>query len=140
MRIQAKVLAIKNNLMKIEVAQPQKFRVNDKVSVVKGSQRTVNQNSFYWKYLQFVIENGAEEHGHFCPMGLHISLKQRILANKSLTKGEWKDLEESTTTNLSKMEFSNYMEKVDNLVVEFLGVDTSSFFEDYQNIYKPEWK
>jgi len=49
-------------------------------------------------------------------------------------------LEESTTTNLSKMEFSNYMEKVDNLVVEFLGVDTSSFFEDYQNIYKPEWK
>jgi len=79
MRIQAKVLAIKNNLMKIEVAQPQKFRVNDKVSVVKGSQRTVNQNSFYWKYLQFVIENGAEEHGHFCPMGFTFHLNKEFL-------------------------------------------------------------
>lgn len=139
MKVQAKVLATKDNLIKAEVAQP-KFKVGDKVSIVKGSQRTLSQNSFYWCYLTYVIENGAQEYGHFDPQGLHLSLKQHFLATKSLTKGEWKELEEATTTDLSKSEFAEYMEKVDHFVNETFHVDTSPFFQEYKQIFKPEWK
>src|SRR4030043_1032337 len=98
MKIQAKIVAIKDNFIKAEVAQA-KFKPGDKVSIVKGSQRTLSQNSFYWLYLTYVIENGADEYGHFDPYGLHLSLKQHFLATKALSKGEWKELEEATTTD-----------------------------------------
>jgi len=139
MKIQARVLATKDNLIKAEVAQA-KFKTGDRISIVKGSQRTINQNAFYWQYLTYVIENGAAEHGHFDPYGLHLSLKQHFLAEKMLTKGEWKELEEATTVDLSKSEFSSYMEKVDHFVNENLGINTSQFFEEYATIFKPDWK
>jgi len=137
MRVQALVLAIKDKLLKIEVGE-QKFKVGDKITIQKGSIRTPSQNSFYWLYLTHVIENGAKEYGHFDPMGLHLSLKQYFLAEKKLTKGEWKDLEEATTTTLNKSEFGEYMEKVDHFVCETFEIDTSAFFEEYQNIYRPD--
>ena len=139
MKIQGKVLAVKDNLIKVEVAQ-KKFKVGDNVHIVKGSQRTISQNNMYWAYLTYVIENGANEYGHFSPDGLHLSLKQHFLAEKKLSKGEWKELEQATTTDLSKSEFSAYWEKVDHFVNETFEVDTSDFWQEYESIYKPEWK
>lgn len=139
MKIQARILGVKDNFIKAQVGKPI-FKMGDKVSIIKGSQRSISQNSFYWLYLTYVIENGAEEYGHFDPYGLHLSLKQHFLASKQLSKGEWKELEEATTTDLSKSEFGEYMEKVDHFVNETFGIDTSPFFADYENIFKPEWK
>ena len=139
MKIQARILAVKDNLIKAEVAKP-KFKVGDRVKIVKGSERTINQNNMYWTYLTYVIENGAKDYGHFDPYGLHLSLKKYFLAEKKITKGEWKELEEATTTDLSKSEFSQYWERVDHFVCETFQVDTSDFWQEYQSIYKPEWK
>ena len=136
MKIQAKVLAVKDNLIKVEVAKP-RFKVGDNVHIVKGSTRTLSQNNFYWTYLTYVIENGAKEYGHYSVEGLHQSLKAYFLAEKKLTKGEWKELENATTTDLSKLEFSEYMDKIDHFICDTFEMDTSSFFEDYQNIYRP---
>ena len=135
MKTQARILAVKDNLIKAEVAQ-QRFKVGDKISIVKGSERTVSQNNFYWLYLTFVIDNGAKEHGHFDPYGLHLSLKRYFLSDKTMTRGQWKEIEESTTTDLSKSGFGEYFEKVDHLINETLGVDTSSFFQDYADNYQ----
>jgi len=138
-KIQAKILAVKGNLIKAEVAQS-KFQVGDKVKIVKGSERTLNQNALYWLYLSYVVDNGAQEYGHFDPYGLHLSLKRHFLAAKKMTKGEWKAIEETTTTDMSKSEFSEYWEKVDHFVNETFEIDTSAFWNEYETIFKPDWK
>ncbi len=111
------------------------------VSVKWGAVRSLAQNAFLWKYYSWLIEDaGLKEQGFFCPEALHASLKAKFLADKIMSKGEWKIIEEGSSATLSKSEFSSYMEKVDNFVCEFFEISTAPFFEEYQNIYKPEWK
>lgn len=105
------------------------------VNLKWGSTRSVSQNSLYWLYLNWLINEGKlKDHGHYSADALHMNLKAHFLSEKIFEKGKFKAIEESTTTNLDKVEFGEYIEKVDAFMNEFFDVDTTAFWEEYQGL------
>ena len=103
-----------------------------------GAQRSNSQNALLWTYYTFLINDaGLKEHGFFCPEALHSSLKAYFLSEKIMSKGQWKIIEEGSTSKMNKIEFGEYLEKIDHFVCDFFKVDTSSFWNDYRENYAP---
>ena len=102
------------------------------VTVKWGSTRTQSQNSLYWKFLNWLIEHGGlKEHGHFDPQALHENLKAHFLSEKIMDKGQFKAIDEPSTTVLGKSEFGEYFEKVNLFMKDFFGLDTGPFWSAY---------
>ena len=102
------------------------------VTVKWGSTRTCSQNALYWKYLSWLIDHGGlKEHGHFDPQVLHENLKTHFLSEKVMDRGQFKAVEEPSTTVLGKTEFGEYIEKCDHFMNDFFGISTASFWAEY---------
>ena len=113
-------------------------KIAELVTVKWGSTRSLAQNALYWVYLNWLInEGGLKDHGHFSPEALHLDLKTHFLSEKIMVKGQFKSVEEPSTTTLGKSEFGEYVDRVDKFVQEFFGVDTSSFWAESEN---QSWK
>ena len=114
-------------------------RVGTKVAVKWGSIRNLSQNSLYWVYLNWLInEAGLKDHGHFSVEVLHYNMKQHLLAEKVLDKGVFKAVEEATTTMLDKVQFGEYLQAVDEFIREFFKIDTQPFWDEYKEVYSME--
>lgn len=103
-----------------------------------GSNRTLSQNSFYWVYLAWLINEAGlkDNHGYYSPQALHDNLKAYFLSEKIYDRKKFKQIEsESTTTLLTKSEFGEYVEKVREFMTDFFEIDSSPFFENYQENY-----
>lgn len=133
-RVKAKVLASKivDGVMLAKIALNEKMPKPGEMLTVKwGSNRTLPQNSLYWVFLNWCInEGGLKEQGHFFAEELHGNLKKHLLAQ---VKGERE--EETTTTDLNKSEFSEYFEKVDKFMQEFFEIDTAPFWDEHREKY-----
>lgn len=107
-------------------------RAGEVVNVQWGSVRTPSQNNLYWRYLTWIInEGGLKDQGHFCADALHLDLKTHFLSEKKMDKGQFKSLEEPTTTSMGKTEFGEYVEKIDHFMIEFFKINTAPFWEEY---------
>lgn len=110
-------------------------KIAETVTVKWGSTRTLSQNALYWCYLNWLIEHGGlKEHGHFSPDALHIDLKTHFLSEKIMDKGQFKSVEEPSTTELGKAEFSEYMDKVDEFMKDFFNISTADFWAEQKEM------
>ena len=111
--------------------------VNAPVKVKWGSTRSLSQNSLYWVYLSWLVNDaGLKDHGHFSPDALHLDLKSYILSEKIFDRGKFKAIEEATTADLTKTEFAEYFEKVDEAVRDIFNIDTTPFWREYDRTWK----
>lgn len=118
-----------NRLLAVMEFNEKTPKVGELVTVKWGSTRTHAQNALYWVYLNWLInEGGLKEQGHFSADALHLDLKTHFLSEKIMDKGQFKSIEEPTTTTLGKSEFGEYMDKVDGFVKEFFDIDTTAFW------------
>ena len=109
------------------------------VNISWGSTRTHAQNALYWLYLSWLIDHGGlKDQGHFSPDALHLDLKTHFLAEKIMDKGQFKAIEEPTTTTLGKAEFGEFFDRCDHFVQEFFGISTAAFWQEYKD--NQEWK
>ena len=130
--IEAKVIATKDNFAKIEVLSGSVFP-GQRVQLSIGKRRTKLQNNLYWKFLSWCIDNGLKNQGHYSVEALHSNLKSHFLSEKTFTEGEFKALDEATTTSLSKQDFGEYFDKVNEFMLSFFGLNTSVFWEEYKD-------
>lgn len=132
-RVKARVLSLKTEQSRIIAT----LELNEKipaigtiVTVKWGSMRSLPQNSLYWLFLTWCIDHGLKEHGHMTPEALHLDLKAHFLSEKIFDKGQFKAIDEATTTTLTKSEFSDYFTKVDEFMQTFFELDTQPFWEE----------
>ena len=139
-KVQAKILAVTIDPEGHLIAKVQFNRKAPKKGEIFtakwGALRTLSQNSLYWVYLHWLInEAGLKEHGHFSEQALHEDLKAHFIAEKIFDKGKFKAIEEGTTALMDKVEFGEYFTRVDGFMHEFFNIDTTPFWEMYKTEY-----
>ena len=137
-KVQARVRShkIENGKLFVTLEFNEKIpKIAETVTVKWGSTRTLAQNALYWVYLNWLINDGGlKNQGHFSADALHLDLKTHFLAEKIMDKGQFKAVEEPSTTTLGKAEFGEYLEKVDHFVQEFFGISTQGFWDTKETL------
>lgn len=92
----------------------------ERVSVRWGAIRSLPQNALYWKFIDWLIKDaGLKDMGHFDSIAFHDNLKARFKVE--------------STTQMDKVEFGEYFDKVDELARDFFEIDTKPFWDVWGN-------
>jgi len=110
-------------------------KVGDIITCKWGSQRSTQQNKFYWLYLEWILEHGGLKDEYLSVEELHETLKGRFLSKKVQTNLGFQTIRIGSTTELDKLAFGEYIDKIDKVMVDYCKIDTSPFFEEYRENY-----
>ena len=105
------------------------------VDVQWGAKRSLMQNAFYWEYLTFLWKDCNLKEEYLTIEELHETLKATFLSERFITKSGLEIIKVGSTTNLDKVTFGEYLDKVDKAMVVFHSIDTSSFWATYKKDY-----
>jgi len=125
MNVSAKVLAIKseNGQLLAKLCFDGRLpKVGEIVTVRWGSQRSQCQNALYWLFLEWCMDHGLRDNGHFSRDAFHENLKAHFKIK--------------STANMNKVEFGKFFEEADMFIVDFFGIDTSGFWANYEKDWK----
>ncbi len=121
----AKVLDVKYNKATVALLDGS-LKEGDLIRIKKvAKKRTLDQNALYWLLMEFAgkqLGYEAEE--------LHEIMKAKFLKHIVKIKGEMVFVTRSTTT-LDKIEFGEYFDKVNRLLIEY-GVNVAPFWQEYE--------
>lgn len=100
-----------------------------------GAKRSTMQNAFYWEYLTFLWEDCNLKEEYLTIEELHETLKATFLSERIITKSGFEIIKVGSTTNLDKIAFGEYLDRIDKIMVEYHKIDTTSFWETYKRDY-----
>lgn len=105
------------------------------ITVKWGRQRTNDQNSLYWVWLQWIFDNGAKNEGYASTEELHDAFKGRFLTENKVGHNGMKYCYIKSTTDLDTLEFTEYIDKCGQAAREFMSIDDARFWVDYHDFY-----
>lgn len=94
------------------------------LKITKRSKRSLNQNRYYWGICVKMVHDGLKDLGHEVTLEeTHDFLKAKFNYNEIVNEstGEVVSIPKSTT-ELSKTDFMEYIEKIQRFAAEFLNV------------------
>ncbi len=106
------------------------------IDVRFGAKRSTMQNSFYWEYLTFLWEDCNLKEEYLTIEELHETLKATFLSERIICKNGLEIIKVGSTTNLDKVTFGEYLEKIDKAMVAYHGISTAEFWSVYERDFK----
>jgi hypothetical protein len=98
------------------------------LKIVKKNRRSLSQNAYYWSAVVPLVREGLQDLGHDLTLEeTHDFLKGRFNAKEIINTdtGEVISVPRSTT-ELNKTQFGEYIEKIQQFSIEYLGVNIPS--------------
>ena len=110
-------------------------KVGEMITVQFGKKRSNDQNALYFVFLEFLMNDCGLKEEYADKEELHEELKGRFLAKKVRGKSGFYTIKVGSTTDLDKLAFCEYLEKVNKCMAEYKNIDCAPFWKDYQEMY-----
>ena len=104
-------------------------KVGDKVVCKWGKPRTLSQNAFLWVFYDWLLDECNLKDEYSCAEELHDTMKSAFLSKRHITPNGQAIKKVGSSTELGKIEFGEFMDKINQAVIEWYGIDTSEFWQ-----------
>jgi len=103
------------------------------VSIKWGKSRSTAQNALYWLFLGYLWQECGLKDEYSTVDELHETFKATFLSKRVFHGGK-EFIKVGSTTSLGKVEFGEYIERINKAMIEYHGIDTSGFWQEYKDM------
>lgn len=107
-------------------------KIGELIIMKWGRTRSLSQNALYWVFLDFLMNDCGMKDEYSHSDELHETFKAAFLSTRQFGMNKQEFLKIGSTTDLGKLEFGEYLEKVNKACIDWWGIDTSKFWKEYQ--------
>jgi hypothetical protein len=107
-------------------------KIGESIICKWGRTRSLSQNALYWVFLDFLMNDCGMKDEYSTSDELHETFKAAFLSKKRFGLNGQEFLQINSTTTLGKLEFGEYLEKINKACIDWFGIETSLFWKDYQ--------
>lgn len=104
----------------------------DKITVKWGRTRSNSQNALMWLFLGYLWQDCGLKDEYSTIDELHETLKATFLSKRVFHSGK-EFIHVGSTATLGKLEFGEYLERINKAMIEFHNIDTSEFWREYED-------
>jgi hypothetical protein len=102
------------------------------ISIKWGKSRSLPQNALMWLFLGYLFNDCGLKDEYATVDELHETLKATFLS-KRVFHGGHEFIHVGSTTTLGKIEFGEYLDKINRAMIDFHGIDTGPFWQEYKD-------